>query len=247
MLCTNSRPSRIGTPMWSVNSTGAAPVPPSLPSTTMKSGRMPVSSMALAMPMNSHGWPRQNLKPTGLPPDSSRSCWMKCISSIGVENALCARRRDAVFAHQDAAGVGDFLGDLVLGQDPAMAGLGALAHLDLDHPHLRRLRLCGEAFRVEAPVGGAAAEVAAAELPGQVAAVFAVIGADAAFAGVVGEVAELGALVQRANGVGAERAEAHGRDVEHRRRVRLRALRAADGDAETAAGRSTAPGASNGR
>lgn len=34
---------------------GAAPVPPSLPSTTIKSGRMPVSSMALAMPMNSHG------------------------------------------------------------------------------------------------------------------------------------------------------------------------------------------------
>ncbi|MNY17441.1 hypothetical protein D3C86_1507600 [compost metagenome] len=74
--------------MWSVNSTGAAPVPPSLPSTTMKSGRMPVSSMALAMPMNSHGWPRQNLKPTGLPPDSSRSCAMKCIISIGVENAV---------------------------------------------------------------------------------------------------------------------------------------------------------------
>ncbi|MNP27554.1 hypothetical protein D3C76_1204720 [compost metagenome] len=28
------------------------------------------------------------MKPTGLPPDSSRSCWMKCIISIGVENAL---------------------------------------------------------------------------------------------------------------------------------------------------------------
>ncbi len=54
----------------------------------MKSGRMPVSSMALAMPMNSHGWPRQNLKPTGLPPDSSRSWAMNCISSIGVEKAL---------------------------------------------------------------------------------------------------------------------------------------------------------------
>ena len=88
VLWTNSRPSRSGTPIWSVNSSGAAPVPPSLPSTTMKSGRMPVSSMALAMPMNSHGWPRQNLKPTGLPPDSSRSWAMNCISSIGVEKAL---------------------------------------------------------------------------------------------------------------------------------------------------------------
>ncbi|MNI48751.1 hypothetical protein D3C73_1033310 [compost metagenome] len=115
-----------------------------------------------------------------------------------------------------------------------MTGFCALAHLDFDHPHLRRLRLRGEAFRVETAIAGAATEVAAAEFPGQVAAVFAVIGADAAFTGVVGEVAELGALVQRANGVGAERAEAHGRDVEHRRRIRLGALRAADGHAKTA-------------
>ena len=37
-LCTKFNPSRIGMPRWSVNSSGAAPVPPSLPSTTMKSG-----------------------------------------------------------------------------------------------------------------------------------------------------------------------------------------------------------------
>lgn len=144
------------------------------------------------------------------------------------------RRRDAIFAHQYAAGFGDFFGDLVLGQDPAMTGLGALAHLDFDHPHLRGLRLCRKAFRVEAPVGGAAAEVAAAQFPGQVATVFPVVGADAAFARVVGEVAELGALVQCANGVGAQRTETHGRDVEHRRRVRLGALRAADNGSKTA-------------
>ena len=46
-LRTKTRPSRIGMPRWSANSSGAAPVPPSLPSTTMKSGRMPVSSIAL--------------------------------------------------------------------------------------------------------------------------------------------------------------------------------------------------------
>ena len=115
-----------------------------------------------------------------------------------------------------------------------MTGLGALAHFDFDHPHLGCLRLCGEAFRVEAPVSGATAEVAAAEFPGQVATVFPVIGADAAFAGVVGEVAEFCPLVQRSNRVGTEGAEAHGRNVEHRRRVRLRALRAADRYPETA-------------
>lgn len=109
-----------------------------------------------------------------------------------------------------------------------------MADLDFDHPHLRRLRLGGEAFRVEAAIGSATAEVAAAQFPGQVAAVFPVIRTDAAFAGVMGEVAEFGTLVQRTNGVGAERAEAHGRDVEHRGRVRLSALWAADDDAEIA-------------
>src|SRR5690625_37968 len=75
--------------MWSLNSTGAAPVPPSAPSTTMKSGMMLVSSMALAMPINSQGWPMHSLEPTGLPPLSSRSWRMNSISSRGVEKALC--------------------------------------------------------------------------------------------------------------------------------------------------------------
>ncbi|MNZ28874.1 hypothetical protein D3C78_461140 [compost metagenome] len=90
-----------------------------------------------------------------------------------------------------------------------MAGLGALAHLDLDHPHLWAARLGGEAFGVETPVRRAAAEVATAQFPDQVATVLAVIGADAAFAGVMVEIAQLGALVEGADGVGAERAKAH--------------------------------------
>ncbi|MCY1517498.1 hypothetical protein D9M68_521800 [compost metagenome] len=115
-----------------------------------------------------------------------------------------------------------------------MAGLGALAELDLDHPHLWVARLFGEALGVERAVLGAAAEIAAAQFPDQVAAVLAVVGADAAFAGVVVEAAEPRALVQRADRVGAERAEAHRRDVEHRGRVGLRALRPADADAKAA-------------
>ena len=55
----------------------------------MKSGRMPVSCIALAMPNHSQGWPMQSLKPVGLPPESSRSRSMKCIISIGVLKAPC--------------------------------------------------------------------------------------------------------------------------------------------------------------
>ena len=44
-----------------------------------------------------------------------------------------ARRRDAVLALRDAASCGDLGGDLGGRQHAAMAGLGALADLELDH------------------------------------------------------------------------------------------------------------------
>jgi hypothetical protein len=71
------------------------------------------------------------------------------------------------------------------------------------------------ARRLKRPVVVAAAEVARADLPDQVAAVHAVVLADRALAGVVREAALLGAAVQRQDGVGRQRAEAHRRDVEH--------------------------------
>ena len=58
------------------------------------------------------------------------------------------------------------------------------------------------------------------------------IGADRAFAGILGEAAELGAAVQRQDRLGRERAEAHRRDVQHRAGIGLGALLVADGDAE---------------
>ncbi len=136
-----------------MNSSGAAPVPPSLPSTTMKSGVVPLSSMALQMARNSTGWPRQSLKPTGLPPDSPRNWSMKSIISQRRRKGAVAGRRNAVRAHRHAADGGDFGRDLGGGQHAAMAGLGALAELDLDHLDLRILRVGGKSFRRECAVG----------------------------------------------------------------------------------------------
>lgn len=113
-----------------------------------------------------------------------------------------------------------------------MAGLGSLRKLDLDHLDLRLARLGGKPFGVEPSFRRAAAEIAAANLPDQIAAMLAVIAADRAFAGVVGEIAELGAFIERANGVGRERTEAHCRNVEHGAGVRLFAVPAADFDAK---------------
>jgi hypothetical protein len=87
-------------------------------------------------------------------------------------------------------------------------------------------------LRREAAVGIARAEIAGADLPDEVAAVLAVIRAQAAFAGIMGETAGLGALVEGADRIWAQGTEAHGRDVEHRGVIRLGAVGAADGDPE---------------
>src|SRR6185503_21162140 len=98
--------------------------------------------------------------------------------------------------------------------------------LELDHPDLVVVACrLGELLGREGAVGVAAAEVARADLPDDVAAAFAMVRAVAALAGVVREAAEPGAAVQRADRVGRQRAEAHRRDVEYRGRVRLGALR----------------------
>src|SRR3546814_4008772 len=80
------------------------------------------------------------------------------------------RRRDAVQPLRHAAGGGDLGTDLGPGQHAAVAGLGALRELELDHLHLRIARVGGETFLAEAAVLLAAAEVARADFPDQVAA-----------------------------------------------------------------------------
>src|SRR5580704_12948153 len=113
-----------------------------------------------------------------------------------------ARRRDAVDALRYAAGRGNLGADLGGGQHAAVAGLGALAELELDHFYLVVLGVLGEFLGAERAVGIAAAEIARADFPDDVAVVFLMIGAIAAFAGVVGEIAFLGSAVQRQDGVG---------------------------------------------
>ena len=142
------------------------------------------------------------------------------------------RRGEDVLALRHQPGLGDLRGDLRRWEDAAVTGLGALRDLDLDHLDLRQGGVRAERLRVEVAVRVAAAEVAGADLPDQVAAGLLVIARQPALAGVVGEAAGLGALVHRPHGGLPQGAEAHRRDVQHRRRVGLRALLAADDHAE---------------
>ena len=108
-------------------------------------------------------------------------------------------------------------------QHAAMAGLRALAHLHLDHLDLLARRDLGEQRREEAALRRAAAEIAGADLPDDVAAVLAVIGAEAALAGVVGEAAAPGALLSAriAFGLSAPKLIAEMLNTEHRRAWRI--------------------------
>src|SRR5260370_35236552 len=94
-----------------------------------------------------------------------------------------ARRRDAVLAHRHPARQRDLLADLGRRQHAAMARLGALAELELDHLDLRIGGAGGELLGRESAVGIARAEGARAQLPDDAAAVLAMAGADAACPG----------------------------------------------------------------
>ncbi|MNG69940.1 hypothetical protein D3C79_283130 [compost metagenome] len=130
----------------------------------------------------------------------------------GGEGAVRSRR-NAVFPLGHAARGGNFRIHFFCRQNAAMARFGALAEFDFNHFYLRAFCLLGEALRIEMAVGGAAAEIAAAQFPHQIAAVLAVIAADAALAGVMIEIAFRCAKIEGADGVGRQRAEAHGGDI----------------------------------
>src|ERR1700761_2807655 len=203
-----------------MNSSGAAPVPPSLPSTTMKSGRMPVASMALQIARNSHSWPTQSLKPVGLLPESSRRVATNCSNSLGVEKAewLAGEMQSLPIGTWRMRAISSL--PFAAGRTPPRAGLGpglgALAELDLDHLDLIVGRGGGEEPGIEGAVELAGAEIAGAQLPDDVAAIPLVIRAVTTLTRVMGKAAQLGTLVQCKDGVGAQGAKAHRRDVEHR-------------------------------
>src|ERR1700733_1853232 len=142
------------------------------------------------------------------------------------------RWRDAVDARRHAAGGGDLGTDLGAGQHTAVAGLGSLAELELDHLDLVapgvRLKFLG----AEGAVAVAAAEITGADFPDDVAAVFTVIRTVAALPRIVGKIAFTGAGIERADRVGAQRAETHRRNFKNGSRIGFCAIRSADDDAE---------------
>ena len=105
-----------------------------------------------------------------------------------------------------------------------MAGFGALRQLDFDHLDLRRLGLLRKTLGVKVAVRRATSKVTRGDLPDQVAAMFAVVARNTAFARVVGKAAQGSTSVQGFHGVGRQCPKAHARNVEQRQVIGLRAL-----------------------
>ncbi len=131
--------------------------------------------------------------------------------------------RHTVFAHRHPPDRRDFRRDLGRRQNAAVARFCALAQLQLHHSDLGVRRGFGELIGVEAAVGPAAAEIARSDFPDQIATRLAVIGGNAAFAGVMGKSAQPCPPVQRAHRIGGQGTIAHRGYVQDRRRIGLRA------------------------
>ena len=187
-------------------------------------GQEPRLDIALQIANHSHGWPMQSFKPVGLPPESLRSRSTNSSSATGVANSPCRAglTQSSPCCTPRVAAISAVTFEP--GSTPPWPGFAPWLSLTSIILTWSVARVRGEALGAEAPMLVAAAEVARAHLPDQVAAVHAVVAADRALTRVVREAALLRAAVQREDRVGGEGTEAHRRDVENARAVRLRAL-----------------------
>ena len=134
---------------------------------------------------------------------------------------LMARWRNTIGPHRNTACLRNLGRHLRTGQHAAVPGLGALREFDLDHLDLGMGCLGSKAVRVELPVARSATKVSAADLPDQIAAMFAVMDRNRALTRVMRETTELGPPVQGLDRISGQRPEAHCGDIEDRRIVGL--------------------------
>ena len=232
-LCTVIRPSVSGMPTWSSNSSGAAPVPPSEPSTTMKSGSRPPPPSPCRWRGLAPGADAE-LEAGGLAAGQLRMPGDEPISSTGVWKTG-GRRADALLALRHAARLGDLPVTFAPGSTPPMPGLAPW--LSLSETHLTRVaRPCPRSWPGRSRRPGRGSRSSPCRSPRRGRRRSEVVGRQAALAGVVREPAERRALVEGADRVGGQGAEAHRRHVEQRHGVGLGAVRTADEDARRHSG-----------
>jgi hypothetical protein len=132
-----------------VNTSGAAPVPPSPPSIVMKSGARPVVRSAAPARARSH------LADGGLDADGQAGGVGEALDEVEHRRDVVERgvagRADARRCPAGCRGCGRSRGDLGGRQHAAQAGLGALAELELDGADRRRATVSRKRSREKLP------------------------------------------------------------------------------------------------
>ena len=140
-LCTNIRASVSGIPTWSSNSCGAAPVPPSEPSTMTKSGAMAVARIALQIDEELGAGADAELEPDRLAAGEPAQRGDELHRTPSACRTRCGQAATPRCAPPGTPRVrGDLRAHLRARQHPAQAGFGALGQLDRDGLHLRQSR-----------------------------------------------------------------------------------------------------------
>ena len=137
--------------------------------------------------------------------------------AVDIAEHRMSGRAGAINSHRDAPRGGDLAGDLGFGEHPAQTGLRPLAEFDLDSPHWVGGHHVEKLLLVESALAVAGAKVTRPQLPDQIAALEMVLG-NTPLAGVVHATSQLTTAVDRLDCRGTQRAEAHPRDVDDRRR-----------------------------
>ena len=153
------------------------------------------------------------MNPVGLPV-SARTRPTKSSNSATSPISGCPVRAQRRLALGDAPDRGDFGGHLGGGQDAALARLGALAELDLEHLDLVVRGDGAKLGVVKQPVGRAHSVIGGADLEHEIAPTFQMAGRQAALAGIDPGARDRRALGQRAHRGKRDRAVAHRRDIE---------------------------------
>jgi hypothetical protein len=115
----------------------------------MKSGVIPVSTIALQIAMNSHGWPMHSLNPAGLPPDSSRIRAMNCHKLDRRRKGTNGGRRDAILPHRHAADRRSRPSPWRPASTPPWPGFAPCDSFSFDHLDLRIGGVFGKLYRIE--------------------------------------------------------------------------------------------------
>src|SRR5690606_16503870 len=140
------------------------------------------------------------------------------------------RRRVYLLAHFYQADTGYLRSNFDGRQDAAMTGFRHLRQFDFNHFYTGMFHLISESFRIEIPVMMPAAEIAGTDLPPHITTTFEVVFGKPPFAGIMIKPPNLSTLIQRHDGIFAQRTVTHRRNVENTAGVGLFAVWATHGN-----------------